>query len=121
MVKINPFITIFAGIVVTLTVAYLGMFFDVVILSYVSALFIGGFISTFFAKEPKIRFGIYEGLCVSIIFILLLLMPMRNDTGVIYSDYLFVFGGAAILISLSAGIGGYIGKIAKNHFEKPKR
>ncbi|MCK9150473.1 hypothetical protein [Methanobacterium alcaliphilum] len=69
---------------------------------------IGGFVTTFFAKEKKIKYGIYTGILIIIIGLVQLLINMTT----IYI-HIYAFLGYV----LSAAIGGYIAIMAAKHLK----
>lgn len=117
MQKFNPIITILTGVIITITLIYLGFaiinasneFGMIGGLLLPVALIIGGFISTYFTEKKFIRYSIYEGLIVSLIFSIYLLIPMLNDTGLTYLHYIVTWSGLTILITLGACLGGISG------------
>jgi hypothetical protein len=112
MIKFNPIISIIIGIIATFIIAYIGLLLTLFIMA--AALFIGGFIAVYFAINPKIRYGIYEGLCVSLISTLgeIILIPNTGS----YSDYMKIAIFITFFVTLGAGFGGYLGKKAVAKF-----
>lgn len=117
-VNFHPIPTVIIGIFVTFfTSILLAIMFDLNSLtqlkgiSFIGGSLIGGFIATYFAKEKKIRYGIYVGIGVLIIEVLLTLYSISTGR---LNPNLF---NPVIMISETAGyliaptIGAYFGKI----------
>ena len=117
--KFHPAISIILGIIAA--IIFFGIFFGISALAvgatawalWVAILFgiiNGGFIVTHFAKENKIKYGIYAGITFAIGVIVIWGMPPQYDI-VSYNVLLFVF------FSVIAITGGYIGKIGAEKTE----
>jgi hypothetical protein len=115
--KFHPVISIILGIIV-LFVALISM---VVILGPViarntlgiiifSLILIGaGFIATYFTKEKKIRYSLYEGIIIAALAAALAVIR-HNDIITVISEF--------IVYPLTMGIGGFLGKITDKNYRK---
>ncbi len=109
--ELIPILTIAAGFVVGLVLFGIELLYNVqfkgISFQTVQSLLfvISGLITTYFAKERKMRYGIYVGICYSIITILTYLLSMTAHLNY-HNLYNFLF-----LVLLFTGIGGFIGKI----------
>lgn len=74
----------------------------------ISSFIMGGFIATFFAREKKIKYGIFEGLCLILVFILwsAYLWSLKHDV-INVSKTIFSIG----MIFLLVYVGGLFGLI----------
>jgi MFS family permease len=119
MVKLdftNPIVTIITGIIFILIVTYL---FDSKIGPYGAFIIIviGGFIATYFAKERKIRYGLYVGI-ISMAIAGISTIFMTNSTDIIIS---LLIGSLGIIIigAVFGTIGGFLGKRIPKKETKP--
>lgn len=74
---------------------------------FIFGFLLGGYIATGFSKETKIRYSLYEGIILGLLFFIPGLISQIYDMG----STIF----AVILFALMGGVGGYIGK----SWEKP--
>ena len=113
--KVHPGISIILGIITGIILFIISMkLFSGNVLAGISSNFviaiIGGFIATYFAKEKKIRYGIYVGIILSVIFIsIVALIPIN------YIYFLIALVGIIFEMLLPATIGGFIGKITEEN------
>ena len=114
MRKFNPVISIISGIVVTITMAYVGFLIidtpnfgilGIILLCF--SLVIGGFISTYFTEKREILYGVYEGLILSIMFATYL---VRNGNGLSYINYISIYINVALIFVPFTCIGAFIGR-----------
>lgn len=115
MRRFNQVISIILGIVVALLVipySYLGMSCFALILD-LTAIMLGGFVATYFAKEPKMMYGFCVGLSLVLIQILASIIQGGH-----LGNYSSLFGAFSIIIIL-AGIGGLLGEITDKRKQKP--
>jgi len=68
---------------------------------------IGGFISTYLAKQKKIQYGIYTGIIIAII----------GTTTIIYHTPI-IYGGAIIIYIISTAYGSYLAIIVTKNLKK---
>lgn len=129
--RLNPVISIFLGFVVCFVLyliavlcganawvwgifsarsgsSWFGTF--LIILSFI----LGGFISTLFAREKKIKYGIFEGLCLLIIFLIWSMYLWSLKHGVI-NIYNIIFQN--IMIFLLVYVGSMFGMIIDNKYK----
>jgi len=106
---ISPILTIIAGFVVVLlpfgifilsSDSFTGILFIIVSNFF---LILGGFIATYFAKERKIRYGIYVGIGLIILYTLSYLFTKSHLNYYLYNDSYWVL--------LFTFFGGFVGKI----------
>jgi uncharacterized membrane protein len=113
--KVHPVISIILGIITGIILLIISMkLFSGNALAAAATDFIisiiGGFIATYFAKEKKIRYGIYEGIILSVIFIsIVALIPIN------YMYFLIALVGIIFEVLLPASIGGFIGKMTEEN------
>jgi hypothetical protein len=110
MIKVHPIISITLGIIVTFSVGYVGLLQNSPIIPFIVATCIGGFIATCFAKEHKTRYGIYEGICVVLILFILFSIGGGNSLLIIDSPNFIAILFILVLIVVTTGICGSIGK-----------
>lgn len=129
MVKLNlnikdPIITITVGTIITFALmilidnleSYLWVWDYAIPMGTVISGLIGGFVATYFAKDKKIRYGIYEGILavlVNITYAYLADFPEMSFGLIVFTALIFIF-----LLILPAIIGGYFGKTLYNHFKQ---
>lgn len=124
MVKLNidikdPISTILLGIIITSALmilidnleSYLWVYEYVIPVEIVISGLIGGFVATYFAKDKKIRYGIYEGILAILIYITYtyLAYPSEFEFG-FFNYFAFLALFLIFLLLLPAIIGGYLGK-----------
>jgi len=109
--RFHPAISIALGVITTFVfsaIVWFLFFYGVPNFGSVSSWFIpfftfglllGGFIATNFAKEMKIRYGVYEGLVVG---------ALISIPGLVSQIGFVLF--ALVLFALISGVGGYIAK-----------
>jgi hypothetical protein len=113
--KFHPVISIILGIITGIILFIISIkLFSGNVLAEVASNFviaiIGGFIATYFAKEKKIRYGIYVGIIFSVIFIsIVALIPIN------YIYFLIALVGIIFEVLLPAVIGGFIGKMTEEN------
>jgi len=110
MEKVNlsfdPILTIIAGVIMALIIdIFAGP------LSEIIAPLIGGFIATYFAKERRVRYGLFAGIGVLLVQILFLVSFFRLN-----SSLFWIFIQWFFIICCFAIIGGVIGKIVYYSF-----
>ena len=115
MLKLNPVITIISGIIVTITMAYVGFLiidakFGILhmVLLY-SSFIIGGFISTYFTEKRHTVYGIYEGLILSIMFSAYV-GTILTDNGLTYINYISAYSVITLVITSATSIGSTLGR-----------
>lgn len=116
--KVHPVISIILGIIagIILLIISIKLFSGNTLVSAATNFaisIIGGFIATYFAKEKKIRYGIYEGIILSIMFISL--VSLIHTT---YIYFLIALVGIIFEMLLPATIGGFIGKMTEGNNRK---
>ena len=118
MLKLNPVISIISGIIVTITIAYIGYLiidtpnFGILdIISLYFSLIIGGFISTYFTEKRDISYGVYEGLILSIICATYL---EGTGNGLSYINYISAYIVVAMGFVSATYIGALLGR--KNRY-----
>ena len=77
---------------------------------YILASLIGGFIATYFVKEKKMQYGLYEGIGLTIFTLLynIYLISRGYANPNIYNPYILI--STTLGYILAATIGGYLGK-----------
>lgn len=103
----NPIFTIIAGFIVTVIVAIISGRLHLGGVNLIGPV-LGGFIATYFAKEKKMRYGLYEGICVMILLILIIVFGYGVYTG---SLFWYVVSCTIIIGPFFASIGGFLGKV----------
>lgn len=117
--KFRPAISIFLGIVVTILIFGIAVLFfgeasGVLWFTGFFAVTTGGFIATYFTKNKKIRYGLYVGIILTILMLILDLEDYNGDIG----DSILFF----VLFSVITCIGGFFGKITdKNKRQEFKK
>jgi hypothetical protein len=118
--KYHPVISIFLGIIAIFSMLFiLGLVSGPIFVGISSTagfiLFfiftIGGFTTTYFSNDAKIRYGAYTGLILSVFTIII----GRNDLG---SNAIFAAAADIILISLTTGFGGFLAKLSEEDYRK---
>lgn len=115
--KFHPAISITLG---TITVFILPLILNVFtgvtpipIIVFIVAIMLGGFIATYFSKENKMQYGIYEGIIIIAIFIILAALTDTNDI-----DILSSLIGVTLVVILPVSIGSYLGKTAGEYLKQ---
>ncbi|WP_414469148.1 hypothetical protein [Methanobacterium sp. ACI-7] len=116
MRKLNSKIAISAGVIVTLTMLCVGFLIisnpsEYSIIGWLLIGFsfpTGGFIATYFIIERKLIYSIFEGLIVSLIISIILVVTVPNN-GVTYIDQIRVLGFFTFIITFCAFAGGAAG------------
>ncbi len=120
----SPELAIIIGIIVTLICSGLlnlvtGVFSSFTtsfgITNYVIGAFslaIGGLVTTFSLREKKLQYGVYEGV---IVIIIILLIQLRQGT--LHENYYVLIGTTAFYL-LAAAIGSYLGKLVDKRLKR---
>ncbi|MCZ3365440.1 MULTISPECIES: hypothetical protein [Methanobacterium] len=118
MRKFNPVISIISGIIVTITMAYVGFLIidtpnfgilDIILLCF--SLVIGGFISTYFTEKRRIVYGVCEGLILSI---MCATYVVGTGKGLSYINYIAAYINVALGFVSATYIGSILGR--KNRY-----
>ena len=111
--KFHPVISIILGIIVTITLfgillpAFKAGTLDSVVVFLIICVF-SGFVATYFAKEKKMRYGIYEGIIITIFLICSVLATQRPSIILIGLIFMWIF----------PAIGGFLGKMTDENNRK---
>jgi len=73
---------------------------------------LGGFVTTYFAKDRKIRYGIYEGLLLAVVTSIGNPLLGYHDLNIVFIVAIFT------IYPLLTGTGGFIGKITDRHLKQ---
>ena len=107
--KVHPVISIILGIITVFILPLIWSVFTgaapIPIIVFVVAIVLGGFIATYFSKEKKMQYGIYEGIIIILIFIIPEALTHTTDI-----DILSSLIGITLVVLLPVSIGGYLGK-----------
>jgi len=110
MVKLdfkNPMVSIALGLIVSFIVFFIVQLIYSEIDSFI-AFILGGFIATYFAKERRIIYGLYEG--VLFVFIITFIGIIKNYEYFGSHSFLINLPGIILLGVIFGTIGGFIGK-----------
>lgn len=80
------------------------------------ALLLGGFISTYFAKEKKRRYSVYTGLLLTIAFLISSTLAKIYD--ITNTGFMALIVVLFILVPLITGAGGYLGRFFGRNDQK---
>ena len=115
--KFHPAISITLGIITVFILPPICSIFTGVtpipIIVFIVAIMLGGFIATYFSKENKMQYGIYEGIIIIAIFIILAALTDTNDI-----DILSSLIGVTLVVILPVSIGSYLGKTAGEYLKQ---
>lgn len=105
----NPILTIIAGVIIIFIINSLLEPLPSVLSSFIAPI-IGGFIATYFAKKKRIRYGLYTGLGVLLIQIMLInfFLNLNDSLMWLYIQWLFIINICFAIV------GGFIGKTVYN-------